>query len=354
MNTPNNLEEGKPIQNESLDLEATTEDKIKYVIKISVMGEKLTLSTSYKNGLIYKEYYTEYDLKKLTEKTQSLAFKNINEHYLFLKDILENNKIMKLENTIKKENNSLYLNIPAKLGIIKEIKYEIKEKELEEKEIQNNIIEFVNKLYLENEELKKQINELKVENENNNKKKLERIKNLFQDSIIVKLDEKKIINDWLDPYNEKDITSEILFRSNVDGDNSNTFHTKCNGKGPTITFIKTTTGKRIGGFASISWASTNGYRADPEAFIFSLDTPQKCVQYRNFNYAIYDNSSYGPTFGNGHDIYIANGCKSNSNSYCQNNYVYGFFNSYNMVNTGAQQTAFQVSDYEVYLIKINK
>ena len=102
MNTPNNLEEGKPIQNESLDLEATTEDKIKYVIKISVMGEKLTLSTSYKNGLIYKEYYSEYDLKKLTEKTQSLAFKNINEHYLFLKDILENNKIMKLENTIKK------------------------------------------------------------------------------------------------------------------------------------------------------------------------------------------------------------------------------------------------------------
>ena len=261
---------------------------------------------------------------------------------------------MKLENTIKKENNTLYLNIPAKLGIIKEIKYEIKEKELEEKEIQNNIIEFVNKLYLENEELKKQINELKVENENNNKKKLERIKNLFQDSTIVKLDEKKIINDWIDPYNEKDITSEILFRSNVDGDSSNTFHTKCNGKGPTITFIKTTSGKRIGGFANISWASTGGYRADPDAFIFSLDTPQKFVQYRNFNDAIYDHPSYGPTFGNGHDLYVASGCKSNTSSYCYNNYVYGFFYSYNMVNTGVQQTTFQVSDYEVYLIKINK
>ena len=192
MITPKNLEEGKPIQQENLDLEVTTEDKTKYVIKISIVEDKLTLSTSNRNGLIYKEYYSEYDLKKLSEKTQSLAFKNINEYYLFLEDILENNKLLKIENKIKKENASLYLEIPAKLGIIKELKYEIKEKELEEKEIQNNIIEFVNKLYLENEELKKQINELKVENENNNKKKLERIKNLFKDSTIVKLDEKKL------------------------------------------------------------------------------------------------------------------------------------------------------------------
>ena len=41
-----------------------------------------------------------------------------------------------------------------------------------------------------------------------------------------------MINDWLDPYGEKKITSEVLFRSNVDGDGSNTFHNKCNGKGP--------------------------------------------------------------------------------------------------------------------------
>ena len=98
---------------------------------------------------------------------------------------------MKLENKIKKVKTSLILEIPTKLGIIKEIKYEIKEKELNEKERQNNLIEFVNKLYLENEELKKQINELKLENENNNKKQIERIKNLFKESTIIKLDEKK-------------------------------------------------------------------------------------------------------------------------------------------------------------------
>ena len=152
MTTPKNLEEGKPIQEESLELEVATEDKSKYVIKIALIEDKLTFATSYRNGLIYKEYYSEYDLNKLAENTRGFSFKNIREYYLFLKDLLENNKLMKLENKIKKENTSLDLEIPAKLGIIKEIKYEIKEKELNEKEIQNNIIEFVNKLYLENEE----------------------------------------------------------------------------------------------------------------------------------------------------------------------------------------------------------
>ena len=156
------------------------------------------------------------------------------------------------------------MQIPAKLGIIKEIKFEIKEKELTEKEMQKNVMEFVNKVYKENEELKKKIEELQLEKEKmknkleetqknleeNTKKQTERIKNLFKDSAIIKLDEKKMVNDWIDPYGEKNITSELLFRTSVDGDNSTTFHNKCNGKGPTITFVKITNGRRIGGFTT--------------------------------------------------------------------------------------------------------
>ena len=206
----------------------------------------------------------------------------------------------------------------------------------------------------ENEKIKEKLEQTQKKYEEENIKQKERIKNLFKDSAIVKLDEKKMINDWIDPYGEKNITSELLFRTSVDGDNGTTFHNKCNNKGPTITFVKTTAGKRIGGFTMVSWASTNGYREDKDAFIFALDTYQKFVQYKDFNYAIYDNSSYGPTFGSGYDLCIANGCKSNTNSYCQSNYSYGFYNSYNLINTGYQQTTFQVADYEVYLIKINK
>ena len=38
--------------------------------------------------------------------------------------------------------------------------------------------------------------------------------------------------------------------------------------------------------------------------------------------AIYGNSGYGPTFGSGHDIYIANSAGSNTNSYSNLGYSY--------------------------------
>ena len=40
------------------------------------------------------------------------------------------------------------------------------------------------------------------------------------------------------------------------------------------------------------------------------------------SYAIYKYSSYGPTFGNGLDIYIANNANSNTNSYTYFGYSY--------------------------------
>ena len=83
-----------------------------------------------------------------------------------MKDNLEINKLRKLENKIKNVNGGLSLEIPVKLGPIKEIKFDINEKELTEKENQKNILDYVNKLYLENEDLKNKFNELKLENDN--------------------------------------------------------------------------------------------------------------------------------------------------------------------------------------------
>lgn len=136
-----------------------------------------------------------------------------------MKDFVETNVEKKIENSIIEGNGFLTLIIPVKLGKIKEIKFEIKEKDLTEKEVQNNIMEFVNKIYWENEELKKKINELQIENkkisnkleetkkdlEQSGVKKMERINNLFKDSAIIKNDEKKMKNDWIDPYGEKKI-----------------------------------------------------------------------------------------------------------------------------------------------------
>ena len=70
--------------------------------------------------------------------------------------------------------------------------------------------------------------------------------------------------------------------------------------------------------------SRSGYRYDSNAFLFSLVNkpgwaPVKLPRAGKYSsrrqYSIYNNPSYGPTFGGGHDIYISNYASSNRNSY---------------------------------------
>ena len=68
-----------------------------------------------------------------------------------------------------------------------------------------------------------------------------------------------------------------------------------------------------------------GYHYDSSAFLFSLVNkpgwqPLKFDQ--KGSYSIYSCSSYGPTFGAGHDIYIRNNAASHTNSYANLGYEY--------------------------------
>ena len=60
-------------------------------------------------------------------------------------------------------------------------------------------------------------------------------------------------------------------------------------------------------------------------------------QYSYYNrYSIYDGSSYGPTFGDGHDIYIANYASSSSNSNANLGNTYSPPSGYNYGDTFTQ------------------
>ena len=62
-------------------------------------------------------------------------------------------------------------------------------------------------------------------------------------------------------------------------------------------------------------------------------------------YATYNDYSYGPTFGLGHDIYIADNANSNYNSYCD---CYSYRSPYcdNNIWTGGRY--FNPDEVEVY------
>ena len=91
--------------------------------------------------------------------------------------------------------------------------------------------------------------------------------------------------------------------------------------------------------------SGSGYRYDSNAFLFSLvnkpgwvpvKLPQTGTDSSNRRYSIYDNRSYGPTFGGAHDIYISSYASSGRNSYSNLGYTYSPPRRYSYGSTFAQ------------------
>ncbi len=101
----------------------------------------------------------------------------------------------------------------------------------------------------------------------------------------------------------------LLYRATRDGFNSKAFHSKCDGKGNTISIIKNNLNYVFGGFASSAWNSFGYTINDPNAFLFSLR--RAGVSYKDKftvklpQYALLGDSNYGPIFGGG-DILILN------------------------------------------------
>jgi hypothetical protein len=100
-----------------------------------------------------------------------------------------------------------------------------------------------------------------------------------------------------------------------------------------------------------------GYRQAPGSFIFSLRNKENLPPFKaplkdqNTGAAIYTYNSYGPTFGNGHDIYISNDAASNTNSYTYFNFAYQTPSGVSNANTILAGTYnFQPSEVEVFHI----
>jgi hypothetical protein len=150
----------------------------------------------------------------------------------------------------------------------------------------------------------------------------------------------------------------LLYRGSRDGFRGSDFHEKCDDQSNTVTVILTTKGFIFGGFAPISWDSSDLYKADnsQQSFLFSVknarNSDPRSFPLTNSSKAIYCGSSYGPRFGNGSDILVADGCNQNTNSYTCLGYSYRNNTGLNgnQVFTGEQ--CFQVKEIEVFSITL--
>src|SRR5581483_8389386 len=148
--------------------------------------------------------------------------------------------------------------------------------------------------------------------------------------ILIKSEHISIFSSWIDKkdsshYNKKNISYKfnLLYRASRDGNTAAAFHQKCNNKGATVVVAKVKNSEKIiGGYNPLFWDSSNTYKSTNDSFIFSFTDGNNFqsakVGYCNNNQcAVHCYSSYGPTFGSGHDLicYDNGRWAGNSSSY---------------------------------------
>ena len=323
--------------------EINTDNKI-YALKISYNEQLIYFEIKEKNAFVKDEYNLYINLNELGKISKFFnQFETLKEVFDSLKSlidkknvsIIQEEKKMKLKIINPINNREFFINILSKE---KDIRSEI-----------NSLITYVTSL---NEKINKLENKVNLhENilneiikEKEEKKKEKELYSQINKSNVINKDEIDLFMNWLDQKPKK---IKLLLDSKIDGDLTQTFYNKCGGKFPTVVFVKTTKGKRFGGYCSIGWKNTNSNNVkDINNFIFSLDKKKK-YKIKNPDKAIETDSNYFAFGYSTSDFYIHDKCTSSTDNYNNNTGTYETTETYEL--NGERN--FTVSSYEVYQIE---
>ncbi len=317
-----------------------------------------------------EEYQNEIDhLKKQKDELmlkQNKAEKDIN--LIFNRSapyqIQDFKQFSEFQNTLKifqtqnlKQNETFQKEIEKILNKINEISNEYSNENQKINQISNenkNLIKNIQKgIQINQQTFQKEIKEIKENLEIFNKnlikeKLLEKVHKLilfkYMKSDIIKCEELDLIEEGIRKNLNKKIKEyKLLFKAKRDGFGSKDFHSKCDNKSYTVSFVKSKEGKRFGGFTDVEW-DQSGWKKGSNGFIFSLDNNE--IYYNKYSsYNIYCYSNLGPTFGGGFDFCISNNCDKNKYSYDNSSHSYDIKGKKYAL---AGKHKFYVEDYEVY------
>ncbi|XP_067122453.1 kelch-like protein 1 [Centruroides vittatus] len=178
---------------------------------------------------------------------------------------------------------------------------------------------------------------------------------LFQGSQLLtgdKLHFQRILNAW---YGVPKQMWHLLYRASTHGYSADSFHHHCDGHGPTFVIALGTRGELCGGFSDVPWGKTSGrwrYVPSEKAFLFTLvnnvDVPPTKFDVVKKIFAIAHHPEYGPIFGAGADLCIANNCNANLESYSNLPHSYDGEKASSTLLMGDYN--FTVLDYEVFTV----
>jgi len=138
---------------------------------------------------------------------------------------------------------------------------------------------------------------------------------------------------------------------------ASTFHNACNSKGPTVTIAKSTQGRIWGGYTDQPWTSRGSYANSYEAFLWrfnpnAVNTFERASLYYGGGYsnAMYDTSSYCPTFGGGHDWQLGSNCKTGYTNSGNSYYYASGQTPYDQSWFGGSYSSWVLAELEVYYL----
>jgi hypothetical protein len=165
------------------------------------------------------------------------------------------------------------------------------------------------------------------------------------------------VNSFLALTGLEKMSFSLLWRGSRDGFDAAAFRRFCDGKASTVTVIKNTIGFIFGGFTSIPWSSSEGYKADSTAFLFSLTNPSNTplkLKVKSPENAVYNYSNNDPAFGAGRDLYISSLSNTNRHSgmtLCSYEFPNGIKgNEGGKFIVGGSDNSFQTIEIEVFQV----
>ena len=295
-------------------------------------------------------------LTKIIESKMLSLFNFVFFFMINLSIIIYINKKEKDFNQLKNEINEMKLFGKALKFVVKEVNKKFNKiidknsndinKEINA--IKNNVLNNIN-------DLKNDINEIKEKNNIFSKNNTGVLEGYLKNENI----EKNSIEYYINKYNAFNLIKEgiqkkkeatikkynLLFRASRDGFKAEDFHKICDWRRNTVTFILTTTGNIFGGFTDVSWDSESDAKEGSNGFIFSLNNWE--IYYNiNVKFNIRCLKEYGPIFGN-FDLSISDNCNKNK-SYISS-YAYDTHGKNNFLE---ENKSFYVKDYEIYQLEL--
>jgi len=314
-----------------------------YLISIENISDKLSIDIEEKTdiGIVYSNSYTKDELYSTSSFFK--MFSIIDDMIPSIFTMIKNDKF-----SISLSDNILTLEIYPKIENVNDIKFILKQKDIETNELIKKLIYLVKNYEKENNEVKKELSEIKEKFKKYESKKEEeekKINNLFKETTLLTNEQKLLISDWILKDTEKEFN--LLYKFSRDGTSSNDFYSRCDKKGATVTIIQSKAGYKFGGYTSVDWdSSVNNYKKDSLAFLFSLNKKQKYpINKNNEGNAIWTGGNYGPIFG-GHDLCLYADFKG-GNHYCNKPISYQTKEA-SELNGG--QYNFSINEMEVYQV----